>query len=80
MAVSETGIFTLTTESGRGGCDPWRVVVRDDAEKTVVEMCAITLAHARQIAESLALLIGKQRPGGRVVFAPDAMNAAGARC
>lgn len=78
MAAQENGFYTLTTENGRAGGDPYRVIVRDGAHATVVEMCAISRAHARKVAESLALLLGKQRPGRRVVLAPEAAIAAGA--
>ncbi len=57
----------LTISIAASGGDPYRVVVHDGPHDTLVEMSAITRPHARQIAQSLALLLPKLRPGRGVV-------------
>jgi len=48
--------------------DPFRVVVNDAAGAPLVEMSAITRHHAKQVAQSLAMLLSKMRPGQGVVL------------
>jgi hypothetical protein len=61
--------YTVTTLNCRDGGDPYRVVVHDGPNDPVVEMSALSLPHAKKVAEALALLLPKLRPGRDVIVA-----------
>ena len=60
--------YTVTTLNCRDGSDPYRVVVLDGCDHSVVEMSALSLPHARKVAEALALLLPKLQPDHAVVL------------
>ncbi len=69
MRVQTPYAYTVTTTCNRAGADPWRVVVNQGSGDPIVEMSALSRDHARQVAESLAILLPILRPGSGVIVA-----------
>lgn len=63
--------YTVTTLRDRVDDEPWLVVVSDERNRPIAEMSALSAPHARKVAEGLALLLRRQRPGRSVVMASE---------
>jgi hypothetical protein len=60
--------YTVTTVSSGEPSEPFRVVVKDECERRVLELGAMSRDHAGMMAGSLALLLPKLDPGRTVVL------------
>ncbi len=61
--------YIVTTRGRTGADDPYSVVVQDELDESIVEMSALSLKHAGEIATALALLLPKLRPDLDIVVA-----------
>ena len=62
--------YTIVTVECADDSDSYTVVVMDKSHKCVAEMGALSLNHARDVADDIVLLLTQQKPGRQIIRQP----------